>query len=124
MEATGYPKNGQQHKFMCVSVHRNWLRKRRTKDEKKKRKTKRILISDVIRCTQPKEERRQLQGIRGWTADARPSVHVQRLKTKTKQPTPYNNDYEPLTLNGKENAGLQISATKGVGLHKKGWGKS
>lgn len=38
VEATGYPKNGQQHKFMCVSVHRNWLRKRRTKDEKKKRK--------------------------------------------------------------------------------------
>lgn len=30
-------------------------------------------------------------------------------------PTPYNNDYEPLTLNGKENAGLQITATKGAG---------
>jgi len=47
-----------------VSVHRNWLGKKRTKDEKK-HKTKRILISDVIRCTQPEEERRQLEGIRG-----------------------------------------------------------
>lgn len=30
-------------------------------------------------------------------------------KTKMNKSTPYNNDYEPLTLNGKENAGLQIT---------------
>jgi len=44
------------------------------------------------------------------------------LKTKTKQPTPYNNDYEPLTLNGKENAGLQIQLQRGRGSGKKGGG--
>jgi len=32
-------------------------------------------------------------------------------KTKMNKSTPYNNDYEPLTLNGKENAGLQITTT-------------